>query len=115
MTNDEFGSVMRELWETIESRRAEGNSSTSYTAELLAGSPDTLLKKIAEETAEVVMAAKDSEAARLEGVEGVTEHGTAHDHLVYETCDLIYHIFVLCARWDITPDDLAKELKRRFA
>jgi len=122
--NDEiFGSVIHELWTTIGRRKAqaiaaqhtdEDPPSTSYTVELLTGSHDKLLKKVAEEAAEVVMAAKDSEAARTEGVVGTTEHGTAHDHLVYETCDLLYHILVLCARWDITPNDLAQELEKRF-
>ena len=91
-----FGSVIDELWGVIESRR-EADPESSYTAKLLTGPEDTLLKKIAEEAGEVIMAAKDADK----------------EHLRYEVGDVVYHLLVVMARWGLTPDDLAEELASR--
>jgi len=91
-----FAVVVDELWEVIESRR-DADPETSYTARLLGGDEDKLLKKIAEEAGEVIMAAKDADA----------------EHLRYEIGDVVYHLLVVMARWGITPDDLAEELASR--
>jgi len=116
-----FDTVFTQLWEVIESRKAcvvsdgeDCSVHSSYTVQLLSSHPDRLLKKVAEEAAEVILAAKDCEGADMMQVPPVTEHGSTHEHLVYETCDLLYHLGVLCARYDITLDELAGELKRRF-
>jgi len=92
-----FGEVIDALWETIEGRR-DADPEDSYTARLLTGHEDKLLKKIGEEATEVVMASKDADV----------------DHLRYEAGDLVYHLLVVLARHGITPDDLAEELAARF-
>jgi len=92
-----IGEVVGSLWGTIETRR-EGDPSLSYTARLLQGPEDQLLKKIGEEATEVVMAAKDADPAQLR----------------YESADLLYHLLVTLARHGLTPDDLATELAGRF-
>jgi len=92
-----LGETIDALWATIESRR-DADPATSYTAKLLSGHEDKLLKKIAEESGEVVMAAKDADV----------------DHLRYESADLVYHLLVVMARWGLTPSDLADELAARF-
>lgn len=92
-----LGSTLETLWATIESRRT-GDPETSYTAKLLSGHEDKLLKKIAEEAGEVIMAAKDADA----------------DHLRYEAGDLVYHLLVVLARYGVSADDLASELAGRF-
>jgi phosphoribosyl-ATP pyrophosphohydrolase len=91
-----FCDVIAELWPVIESRR-EGDPQTSYTAKLIQGPEDKLLKKIAEEAGEVIMAAKDGDS----------------EHLRYEIGDVVYHLLVVMARWGVTPDDLAEELAGR--
>lgn len=91
-----LGSVIDELWDVIESRRT-ADPETSYTAKLLTGHEDKLLKKIAEEAGEVIMAAKDADK----------------EHLRYEVGDVVYHLLVVMARWGLTPDDLAEELASR--
>jgi phosphoribosyl-ATP pyrophosphohydrolase len=91
-----LGSVVDELWEVIESRR-DADPEQSYTARLLTGHEDKLLKKIAEEAGEVIMAAKDAD----------------REHLRYEVGDVVYHLLVVMARWGLTPDDLAEELASR--
>ena len=91
-----LGSVIDELWAVIESRR-DADPEASYTAKLLNGHEDQLLKKIAEEAGEVIMAAKDADK----------------EHLRYEVGDVVYHLLVVMARWGLTPDDLAEELASR--
>ncbi len=92
----EIGSVLDELAALLESRRREMPEG-SYTAQLLGGPEDKLLKKIGEEATEVVMAAKD--------------HDT--DQLRYEVADLVYHLLVVMTREGLTLDDLAEELASR--
>jgi phosphoribosyl-ATP pyrophosphohydrolase len=94
--SDRFSAVIAELWEVIESRR-DADPDVSYTAKLLQGPEDKLLKKIAEESGEVIMAAKDGDP----------------EHLRYEIGDVVYHLLVVMARWGINPDDLAEELAAR--
>ncbi len=91
-----LGEVLDELWAVIESRR-DASPDDSYTAKLLQGHEDTLLKKIAEESGEVIMAAKDAD----------------REHLRYEIGDVVYHLLVVMARYGLTPDDLAEELAAR--
>lgn len=93
----EIGPVLESLFATISQRGIE-LPEHSYTTSLLIGHEDKLLKKIGEEATEVVMAAKDHDA----------------DQLLYETADLIYHLFVVLQRWGLTPHDVARELESRF-
>jgi phosphoribosyl-ATP pyrophosphohydrolase len=97
MSSQRFAETVESLWATIESRRGTDPES-SYTAKLLSGPEDKLLKKIGEEATEVVMAAKDADI----------------DQIRYESADLFYHLLVVYARWGLTPDDLAEELAARF-
>ncbi|NTU71582.1 MAG: phosphoribosyl-ATP diphosphatase [Coriobacteriia bacterium] len=91
-----LGDVLEELFAVIEERRT-ADPEVSYTAKLLTGNEDSLLKKIAEESGEVIMAAKDADA----------------EHLRYEAGDLMYHLLVVLARYGLTPSDLAQELASR--
>jgi phosphoribosyl-ATP pyrophosphohydrolase/phosphoribosyl-AMP cyclohydrolase len=56
-----------------------------------------LLKKIAEESSEVVIAAKDR----------------SREQIIYESGDLLYHLMVLLFDEGITMDDVYKELEGR--
>ncbi|MDR1775581.1 MAG: phosphoribosyl-ATP diphosphatase [Actinomycetes bacterium] len=95
--NQSLGATVDQLCAIIRGRR-DGDPETSYTARLLTGDEDKLLKKIGEEATEVVMAAKDRD----------------HDHLRYEVVDLLYHTLVCCERWGVTPDEIARETRSRF-
>ena len=95
-SNLSLGEVIDELWAVIESRR-DADPDSSYTARLLGGEEDQLLKKIAEESGEVIMAAKDGD----------------EEHLRYEVGDVVYHLLVVMARWGLTPTDIAEELASR--
>lgn len=84
----------------IEDRR-NNPPAKSYTTSLFAGGVSKIGEKIVEEAAEVV------EAAGEPGQAG-------RQHLVYESADLIYHLFVLLGYHGIPLTEVERELARRF-
>lgn len=94
------------LTKVLQARKPEngGDPSTSYAAKLLAKgkAPDAFLKKIGEEAAEVIMAAKDLSQAQ-----------TSKDDLVYEVADLWFHTLVALTHFDLSAQDVVNELARR--
>ena len=89
-------SVFEQLSVTIESRKTASPDS-SYVAKLFHKGTDSILKKIGEEATEVVIAAK----------------GENREQIVYESADLLFHLMVMLARYDLTLADVAEELARR--
>lgn len=92
----DIGATLSRLWRVIDARR-DADPQQSYTARLLQGGPDDVLKKVAEEACEVVLACKDCD----------------HDHIRYEAADLVYHLLVALAYHGVTLDELAGELDAR--
>jgi phosphoribosyl-ATP pyrophosphohydrolase/phosphoribosyl-AMP cyclohydrolase len=92
-----LGDVMEELAAVLEQRKRDLPEG-SYTAKLLIGPQDKLLKKIAEESGEVIIAARDHDIAQTR----------------YEAGDLLYHLLVVLAREGVSPDDLAAEMAGRL-
>jgi phosphoribosyl-ATP pyrophosphohydrolase len=88
--------VLRDLYTVIMSRKANP-SAESYTAYLFREGINKILKKVGEEAAEVIIAAKDQEKGPL----------------VYEVADLFYHLLVLLAEKDIDPEEVLAELAAR--
>ncbi len=88
--------VLHRLQATLVERKGAAADS-SYVASLYAKGTDAICKKVAEEAAETIMAAKDGD----------------HLHLVRETCDLWFHSLVLLAHFDLGVDDVLAELRRR--
>ena len=91
-----IGETLCGLAEGIHGRR-DASPESSYTARLLQGEEDELLKKIVEEASEVIMACKDND----------------HDHIRYEAGDLVYHLMVTLERYGVTLPELAGELDAR--
>ena len=87
---------IRNEYETILARK-EAQQEGSYTCYLFEKGLDKILKKVGEESTEMVIAAKN-------GVK---------DETVGEICDLIYHTLVMMANEGITPDDVDAELRKR--
>jgi len=85
-----------ELYQIIIKRQQE-RPPGSYTSQLLDGGEDRILRKIGEETLEVIFAAKSEGEQRL----------------VEETSDLIYHLFVLLSYKKITLEQVKDELRKR--
>ena len=88
------------LMATIEDRKANPPE-RSYTTSLFQGGVEKIGGKILEEANEVVEAAAESGAA-------------GRSHLVHESADLIYHLFVMLAQRDVKLDEVEAELRRRF-
>jgi phosphoribosyl-ATP pyrophosphohydrolase len=88
--------ILARLAETLEARK-RSDPQDSYVARLYHKGLDAILKKVAEEAAETIMAAKD----------GVREK------IIYETADLWFHSLVLLAQQGIHPDEILRELARR--
>jgi phosphoribosyl-ATP pyrophosphohydrolase len=89
--------VLERLSQVLEERKL-ADPSSSYVARLYAKGLDAILKKIAEEATETVMAAKDG----------------ASEHIVYEVADLWFHTLVLLSQQGLGPKDVLAELDRRF-
>lgn len=88
--------ILQRLADTIEARKG-ADAGNSYVAGLFAKGHDAVLKKVGEEAAEVLLAAKDGD--RL--------------HIVRETADLWFHCLVMLAWHGLRPDDVLAELQRR--
>jgi phosphoribosyl-AMP cyclohydrolase / phosphoribosyl-ATP pyrophosphohydrolase len=99
---------LEELWATI-GERAATRPAGSYTARLLDGGVEAVARKVAEEAIEVVMAAKDDEAAERSGDERPREA------LAGELADLLYHALVLCAERGLPPGAVIEVLRGRHA
>lgn len=88
--------IIEQLFETVKERKAHPKEG-SYTNYLFDKGIDKILKKVGEETSEVIIAAKNN----------------SREELIYETADLVYHMTVLLVNQGIDPQDIAKELAKR--
>ena len=89
--------VLQRLAAVLDARKAS-DPETSYVARLYEKGLDAILKKIGEEATEIVMAAKDGDPEKI----------------ICETADLWFHSMVLLAQQGLGPEDVLKELDRRF-
>lgn len=88
--------ILYELYEVIQDRQAK-KPEGSYTAYLFEKGLDKILKKVGEESAEVIIAAKNRDKGEV----------------VYESSDLLYHLLVLLVEQGIDLADIFLELKSR--
>ena len=89
--------ILIRLAAVLEQRKSV-SADSSYVAGLYAKGEDAILKKVGEEAAEVLIAAK----------------GGDREQIVYETADLWFHTLVMLAHYDVGPDAVLDELARRF-
>ena len=85
-----------QLYSTIQARKG-ADPADSYTASLLAKGPEKCAQKLGEEAVETVIAAGRQDRAEI----------------ISESADLIYHLLVLLASFDIKPSDVYAELENR--
>lgn len=85
--------------ESIIARRDAERPAGAYTTYLFEKGIDKILKKVGEETAEVIIAAKNRD----------------NDELRYETSDLIFHLLVLLREAKLPLSEVMEELDRRHA
>lgn len=93
--------VLEKLAQVLEARK-DADPDTSYVASLHSKGLNKILEKVGEECFETVIAAKDAEQS------GETEQ------VIYETADLWFHTMVMLSNLGLSPDDILKELARRF-
>lgn len=89
--------ILARVAEVLEARRS-ADPASSYTAALYAKGLEAILKKIAEEAVETLLAA---------------ERGN-NPELIYETADLWFHTLILLSYKGLHPSQVLQELQRRF-
>ena len=87
---------LRQLYELVTDRKANP-AEKSYTNYLFDSGIEKILKKVGEESSEIIIAAMKRNKSET----------------VYEIADLCYHLLVLMADIGISPDDIIRELAGR--
>ena len=93
---DDLGRLLTQLYALIEERERD-RPDDSYTTYLFEQGIDKILKKVGEESAETIIAAKNEDKGLF----------------VNEVSDLIYHLLVLLVARGVTLDQIRDELARR--
>lgn len=88
--------ILRALYDLILDRKANMPEG-AYTTYLFTKGLDKILKKVGEESAEVIIGAKNRDKGEV----------------TYEVADLFYHVLVLLAEQGVTPEDIYRELSSR--
>lgn len=89
--------IVQQIFEVITDRKANPKAD-SYVSSLFAKGQDQILKKVGEETAELVVASKNGRTGEI----------------VYEIADLWFHTLVLLGYHGIPPQEVAQELRKRY-
>ena len=101
--------LLRELQEIVESRIDE-HVEGSYTAYLFDAGLDKILKKVGEECAETIIAAKNLEVC----IQNSPTEGEAREALKGEVGDLIYHLIVMLEVLGVDVDEVEDLLRERM-
>jgi len=88
--------VIQELYKIIEDRK-KNPIEGSYTSYLFEEGLDKILKKIGEESAEVIISSKNNDSKEI----------------VSEISDLVYHLLVLMVSQGTKVEDIVNELEKR--
>lgn len=96
-TQEACGGILEGVLRTIQDRRSHPQAG-SYTTKLFEGGHDKILKKVAEEAGEVLLASK----------------GGRKDEIVYEVADLFFHTLMVLGYHDVTLHEVYQELGKRF-
>lgn len=92
----DLGAILNNLYALVESRKRE-RPDGSYTTYLFDQGLDKILKKVGEESAETIIAAKSEDSGAL----------------VREASDLLYHLIVLLVERGLTLEQISGELSVR--
>ena len=89
--------ILEAIYRVIQARK-ENPGEESYTSSLFRKGIDKILGKLGEEAVEAIIAGK----------------GGKREEIIYETADLFFHTLVLLGFYDIEPEEIYGELRRRF-
>ncbi len=95
-----LGISLHDLYQLIQDRK-EQRPEGSYTTYLFNSGLDKILKKVGEESAETIIAAKNGNSDE------------ARKLLAGEISDLLYHLLVLMAERNVSLQDILNELNQR--
>jgi len=98
-----MSTVLNELAKVLAERKL-ADPESSYVSSLHKKGLNKILEKVGEECTETILAAKDAE----------DQDDDKKQALVYETADLWFHSMVMLSHLNLHPDDILKELQRRF-
>ena len=96
-SSEAFGAILESVLRIIVHRRAQPQPD-SYTTKLFEGGQDTILKKVAEEAGEVLLAAK----------------GGKREEIIYEVADLFFHTLMVLGYHDVSLQEVYQELGSRY-
>lgn len=89
--------ILNKVYDVIIDRRDKPEES-SYVSTLYSSGVDKILSKITEEAGELIISSKNNN----------------REEIIYEAADLWFHTLVLLGYHDLTPQDIYKELEKRF-
>ena len=106
--------TLKRLADIVDSRKQDvvsgkADPTVSYIAKLFTKGDDAILKKIGEEAAETIMAAKDCRASQ----QSASWDKEKQQLLVGEVADLWFHCLLALSQFDLRPEDVLAELERR--
>jgi len=90
--------ILDAVYQIVLQRKQLGEGEKSYVKSLFDKGLDKILSKIGEEATETAVAGK----------------GGDKEELVYEVADLFFHVLVLLGYYEIPPETIYAELRRRF-
>jgi phosphoribosyl-ATP pyrophosphohydrolase len=90
--------ILETLYQIIQERKQLGDGEKSYVKSLFDKGLDKILSKIGEEATETAVAGK----------------GGVQEEIVGEVADLFFHVLILLGYYDLPPERVYAELRRRF-
>jgi phosphoribosyl-ATP pyrophosphohydrolase len=106
--------IIKELYEVVLARK-ESSEEGSYTGYLFREGLDKILKKVGEESSEVIIAAKSLQAATDAQPPANQNIESLRSDFSNEVCDLLYHLLVLLAERNVPLEDIETVLTARAA
>ncbi|MCA9460947.1 MAG: bifunctional phosphoribosyl-AMP cyclohydrolase/phosphoribosyl-ATP diphosphatase HisIE [Nitrospira sp.] len=92
-----WGGIVQRLYEMVLHRKTQP-APDSYVSKLLSGGVDRVLKKVVEESGEVIIAGKNA----------------SKEEIIYEMADLWFHSLIMLGHFEISPLEVEEELGKRF-
>lgn len=90
--------ILEAVYQIVLERKQLADGEKSYVKSLFDKGLDKILSKVGEEATEAAVAGK----------------GGDKEELVYEVADLFFHVLVLLGYYEIPPEQVYAELRRRF-
>ena len=90
--------ILEAIYQIVLQRKQMADGEKSYVKSLFDKGLDKILSKIGEEATETAVAGK----------------GGDPEEIVYEVADLFFHVLVLLGYYDLPPEKVYTELRRRF-